>query len=728
MNSTSVSAMTILPVLVLAVLPVAFAQADEAAGEPPPIAQIEVTARDYYEYAQAMYPEPILPNPKHGVYGPRHALSTLAAYHFTKDPQYAQALLAALDDYYAAMQKFVQENGGVHYSWEGPYLAGMILRELRQNQALPPEREAWAKEMLVFLAEHLSSWSPTLNYTRGSHHRAQGEACARALALFYYPDIPQAERWKPYCEAVWNDWWQFRDIGINDTGYFYGALQRVMLTADLMGREEVWQDAKMKEFWERLLYEVAPDGSTPPYGASSGWNSACGDRILALELAAKHTGDGRYRWAAHRIFNNLRARGEPLRAHNHVFATTVEPIALAAVLADDRIDPVMPDGASRVLFRKEITRLSNEEAEQQYPGWGTLDCNMGMTDKEMPHKIILRSGWEPNDLFMMVEAYTRHDPMNPTAILGLLRMGSTFACMTSEKVVSRENALQIEDPTGEATFCGQKGGQLPRQLPQGWRGMEATVEPFLDSPLATYARLNVSNYMGYRVEEAREFFFVKNRFCLVRDNAKFLESFPARLGPVWNTQRITASGKHWLNCYFENGPSLPPAYFLNPRWDLLVYHSPRDDRTLQVGERQEELVRYTAQYTTRYLWEGQPQENETVRFSWLLLPHDPGQDAQELADNVEFVRDEPDLVALRVRTEEGREEWLLLNESGRQVRLDWAGLLGRLATDARRLYLDFADEQVTRYWAQDATYLEVGGASQFREAERGDKTKGEKTP
>ncbi len=227
----------------------------------PAVPTTPVTAQDYYAYAQT-YPEPIVPNPKHGIYGPRHALSTPAAYHVTKDPALAQALLACLRDYADYIAESLPKEGGVHYSWEGPYLIGMILRELRADQVLIEQDEVWARSTLVGLAEHLSSWSPTLNYTRGSQHRAQGEACARALAMFYYPDLEQAERWKPYCETVWNDWWKYRDIGINDTGYFYGALQRVALTADLMDREKVWNDPGMKPFWERLMYEVAPDGST----------------------------------------------------------------------------------------------------------------------------------------------------------------------------------------------------------------------------------------------------------------------------------------------------------------------------------------------------------------------------------------------------------------------------------------------------------------------------------
>lgn len=675
--------------------------------------QPSVTTRDYHEYAET-YLEPILGNPlAHGIYAPRHGLQALAAYHFTGDRRYAEALLLALRGYDQAIRKQIADEGGVTYSWEGPYLWGLILRRLREDNLLTAQDEALARDLFLLMAERITSWSPTLNFTRGQQHRAQGEAAARALAAHWYPDAPQAEAWKRYADTVWDDWWRFRDVGINDTGYFYGALQRIMLTAELLGRTEVFTAPEMQPFWERLMYEVAPDGSTIPYGASSGWNSAVGDRILALELAAKYTRDGRYRWVAHRAFNYLRARGDNLRKHHHIFATTVEPIALAAVLADDGIPPVQPDSGSRVLYRKEVTRLTDAQAAEQYPGYGILDCNMGMTQRVMPHKIIFRSGWDPGDLFMMVEAFPRHDPLNPTAILGLNHHGSAMTMMASEKFVSRENNVQIEDPTKAATFCGVPANPADRALPTGYAGMETTVESFTDNPLITHACLAVTNYMGYEVEHTREILFVKNRFVLVRDRSRFAESFPCRMGPVWNTGEITSPrGLNWVNCYLPCAASLPPASFENPRWDLLVVHSPREGRRIETWKREEELVAYSVPYATRYTWEGTPQVGDVVQFSWLLLPHDPAVDPAALAEGVRFVRDEPETVALRIADGE-QIQWAVLNGQGREIALD-----GGLRTDARLLYLDCVGDSCVRYWASAATFLQVGGTEVFRAAHR----------
>ena len=181
---------------------------------------------------------------------------------------------------------------------------------------------------------------------------------------------------------------------------------------------------------------------------------------------------------------------------------------------------------------------------------------MFMTDTVMNHKLAFRSGWRPGDLFMLVECYARHDPLNPTAILGLERQSASFAEMTSEKFVSRENAMHVTDLSGTATYLGRRDFQGEKKLPLGWAGMESTVPDFADRDLATHARIHVGHYMGYELTHQREFLFVKNRFVLVRDDTAheelFGKPFRAEIGPVWNTQHVgNPRGQNWLNTWFS---------------------------------------------------------------------------------------------------------------------------------------------------------------------------------
>jgi hypothetical protein len=140
----------------------------------------------------------------------------------------------------------------------------------------------------------------------------------------------------------------------------------------------------------------------------------------------------------------LMKHGSDLRNQHHIHATNIEAIALASVVCDDSVEPVRPDDASRVLCRKEVLRLTDAEVREKYPGYG-----------------------------------------------------GSLAMMESEKFISRENAVRIEDLSGNAAYMGKKDHQGAKELPTGYDGMEVTVKQFSDHELASHVILNVTNYMGY---------------------------------------------------------------------------------------------------------------------------------------------------------------------------------------------------------------------------------------
>jgi hypothetical protein len=107
-----------------------------------------------------------------------------------------------------------------------------------------------------------------------------------------------------------------------------------------------------------------------------------------------------------------------------------------------------------------------------------------------------------------------------------------------------------------------------------------------------------------------------------------------------------------------------------------------------------------------------------VRFSWLLVPHDPAQAASDLVSRAEFLKDEPQLVAVRLESEKGRAEWLVLNADGRRIAFGHKGVNRALTTDAKRLYLDCRNGKPVRYWASEATVLKVGGNEALRKPRR----------
>jgi hypothetical protein len=571
-------------------------------------------------------------------------LPALAVFAHTGDRALGEGIKQTLRHYDRWVDGEIARQKGV-FSMEGASLLAIFFRELRAKGVVTQDDRQWLKQALLKLRQHHLAWSPGDGLWRGPHHRAVTQGTNHLLAAAYYPDESDAATWKAYGEAVWNDWWQFRDIGINDINYFYSSLSNILRTADLLGRREVFTDRQARAtLWDRLVHETTPDGVLMPYGSHGGYNGFAGVRIWALEMAARATGDGRYRYAASRLMNFGQARGFSPNQH-HYHAVSVEGIALASLACDDSIKPVRPDSGSQLLIRPEVIRLSNEQAKQRFPGAGGVDCNVYMTARKMPHKLIFRSGWEPGDLFMMVECYPRHDPLNPTAVLALERHSASFAEMVSEKNVSRENAVRVQDISGSARFVdwrGQRGG-WPKEMPEGYDRMEASVEAFADHALATHARLRVTNYMGFRAAQTREILFIKNRFVLMRDETSFDDSFRAHVGPVWNSQNVGEKrGPNWIDTWFTahwigDGHRL----YENPPWNLLVYHAPRSNALLTVTDppgnptlvqgQQSVLGRLKA---VQYACDVDVRPDDKVQFVSLLLPHAPTAAATALAGKI----------------------------------------------------------------------------------------------
>ncbi|MBI3922731.1 MAG: hypothetical protein HY318_15020, partial [Armatimonadetes bacterium] len=113
-----------------------------------------------------------------------------------------------------------------------------------------------------------------------------------------------------------------------------------------------------------------------------------------------------------------------------------------------------------------------------------------------------------------------------------------------------------------------------------------------------------------------------------------------------------------------------------------------------------------------------------IEFSWLLVPNDPTQPAPAPASKIEFLKDEPQLVAVRLEIERGRAEWMVLNEEGKRIDLSYKGNGKALTTDARRLYLDCRNGKPVRSWVSEATVLKVGGTEVFRKSARKNVTVG----
>ncbi len=674
------------------------------------------TRKDYVDFVRPAA-QRVINNPNQGQYGPRHSLPALAVYALEGDEKIGEAIKESLHDYHKWVKETVKKDGGVA-SLEGAYLSAMIFEEFRKKDFMTEADEKFARELILTLRKYMNTWRPGDGQFRGVHHRSQAHAASNALAAHYYGDEPDAPKWKKFADETWGDWWNFRDIGINDVDYFYTCLQRIICNALLTDKPETFTDPEARRLiWERQIFETSSAGALVPYGAHGGYNSMAGPRIFALEAVAKYTGDGRYRWAAHQLFSFGAERGFSSGHHNYR-SQSIENISLASLVCDDSIEPIQPDAGSKVLMRKEVLRLNSKRIRELFPDADGLDCQMLMTTKLIPSKLAMRSGWDSGDMFMLVECYTRHNPLNPTAILSLERHATAFAEPVYAKFIPRENAMRIEDLSGDAIYLGRRWPGEKPPLPVGYEGMRCEVAAFSDHKTATHARLIVPNYMGYKVTNQREFLFVKNRFVLVRDEPRFADYFRARVGPIWSTQNVgDVRGENWVNTWWAKHLFQKLVVSEPPPWDLLIYHFPRKDRKLLVPKPRITVKASGSLISTRYIWEGDVKPGMRLQFAQILMPHAPTRDATALAESITVLKDDLGRLAVIIK-QDNRRELAILNPTGRMMYIECD--LGKVLTDGRAAYIDFDGDKVKRVLIVDGKSLTVGKKELFRSAKRKD--------
>ena len=374
-----------------------------------PIPQTPVTRDIYMKWLEDSGMLDYLNQPKRGLGGPTQLLPCLAKLVQTGDPKWGEACIVMLKDFHHALIQEVKEKGWTEQFAEPPAFLPLYRKYLIEANSMQPD-EPWFKELWLYYTRNLHVWGSEPVEWRGPCHRSMPEALAKGLAAKWYPDIPEAEHWKHYSEQVVEDFWSVKDLLQNDTGYFQDSVRAYSFSGDqLLGDDRYVSDPGMQTIWLRLLGEITPDGAINPYGPNGGWNSTAALRVGVLERVAAATRDGQYRYAAHKAMNYLLYQSEPTFLDGYQKERETAPyIVLAYLFADDTLEPQIPFEGSQLTHRREMARIPHTDKEivgrylkdlDPDPNKAHLCCNWKFTDRIMPDKLMLRSGWNPGDFY-----------------------------------------------------------------------------------------------------------------------------------------------------------------------------------------------------------------------------------------------------------------------------------------------------------------------------------------
>lgn len=555
----------------------------------------------------------------------------------------------------------------------------------------------------------------TAGFEVGAMNRSMGWATGRMILTKLYPDDPRNPERRKYAEGVWNDWWINRDTDENGEGYNALWLSYLVFWLGVMEQEDKYQDPAVKKLIYRFLSQVSPLGVIPYYGDECGWNNVPGTWISLFENFARVYRDGRFKWAAHRLYEYTAPQEQQMWQWGNININTMDTLMTAYVSADETIAEVQPTEGSVVTERR-ACKLNNRE-ERRATGYF-----LEVLDYDIPNKLIFRNGWEPGSAFAQVELCPPmgHGHSDAAAISCYLSQGS---------VLLSDTPYLIKDHQFHNSFV-VKPDPLPER--DAWNHealykMVTTVPEFQAWPDCAYARVRVANYMAQPVTLDRRIWFLGDLGMWVQDTVESTEPYAATVGPAWQTVGIYgARGPRWLNTCYQ---SIPVAYIWeqkymmqwnNRPWDLLVYFLPPTegqeikvedvvmDKTRGIVDRDlftNARSRIWCQKTT------QLQPGEPERFSTLLLPHAPTGDASALPTGSSVLRNTESCQVLYMELG-GEQVWVGINEQGERL------VMGDLVTDARQFFIRKGADGKVQWRAREGTILGLGGESLFAAEER----------
>ena len=270
------------------------------------------------------------------------------------------ALLYAL----SGEKKYVQRARDILLNAEKQhaYYSAWILERIAGAGVLSAaEQDRIGKGIAVSADQAVDYWVEWGTMNHCSNHVVN--SLTAALQLF--PDHPHAGQWRQKRDinlfANWGKW------SIEDSHLYIPVWLKPMVQyAEMAGREDEFYAMPMtKYYFDYLVQLMTPDGQIVEFGDGKYGKGYTWEWSLSLlEKGAAVYGDGKMKWAAHRLYQR----------HAKEIGLTASPELVEAYLwADERVEPVQPTDGSRLVL-------------EDYVG----------------KKVVFRDGWDPNATYLFL--------------------------------------------------------------------------------------------------------------------------------------------------------------------------------------------------------------------------------------------------------------------------------------------------------------------------------------
>jgi hypothetical protein len=430
-----------------------------------------------------------------------------------------------------------------------PVYAGM-LDHLRGTGDLAPDD-------MDFLASELP---PTVDLLFahpewGGHNRTVIRADGLDAAAAALPGATDAAVWRRMSETLAADndnRWEIEDASIYHSVWMYYLLRWL----ERRGRVRGLPSPTLRWYAEYFLQLTAPHGTIADFGDGE-WRGTWIPYTACFELAARETGDQRYRWAAARTFRACRHLLEPVTG-------SMPPIPWE--LADayrwcaDWDDVRCPDDRSRDL------------------------------DDALAKKVVFRSGWEPADTYLLLDymdegswgwldrRYLRDTITVPEEKMhhGHSDENSVAMLMSGGSLLLHDAGYRDDLPSGKwgafrADYFHNRLVVRPARLDRGQAVIELlrnsgayrrVLTHRVDFQVLRYVDVSrtrlVNADAGWQWDRVviyvrdRDRFLVVDGFCALRD-----DFYTAAC--LWHTQTICAQGDGWFIGGYDRLPGRPNA-------------------------------------------------------------------------------------------------------------------------------------------------------------------------